>query len=205
MVNHLASLPSLRNRYFALRHGESLANRAGIIISDPQVGVPEYGLTETGRQQVYRSLQQQPGPDHRTQIYSSDFRRARETAMIVQEVLATTRPMAYSPALRERYFGAWEHTATAHYARVWAEDQRNPWHDTNAVESAAAVLDRTTALVLTLEQTFQDQTILLVAHGDVLQILQTGFHKLSPACHRHLPHLQPAELRELRFMSRSVL
>ena len=48
----LPALP-LKNRYFAMRHGQSEANAAGIIVSDPANGCPRYGLTPLGRQQVY--------------------------------------------------------------------------------------------------------------------------------------------------------
>ena len=45
----------LRNRYFALRHGLSEANVAGIISSDPGVGTTVHGLTAEGRMQARRS------------------------------------------------------------------------------------------------------------------------------------------------------
>ena len=52
----LMDIPSVKlhgNIYFLLRHGRSLANEAGIVVSLLQNGLkPEYGLTETGRQQA---------------------------------------------------------------------------------------------------------------------------------------------------------
>jgi hypothetical protein len=39
--------------------------------------------------------------------------------------------------------------------------------------------------------------VILVAHGDVLQILQTAFEGVDPREHRSLPHLPNAELRWL--------
>ena len=41
--------PTLRNKYYGLRHGESMANLEGIISSDPGRGTTIHGLTETGR------------------------------------------------------------------------------------------------------------------------------------------------------------
>eukprot|EP00558_Chaetoceros_sp_UNC1202_P006243 CAMPEP_0197241712 /NCGR_PEP_ID=MMETSP1429-20130617/7682_1 /TAXON_ID=49237 /ORGANISM="Chaetoceros sp., Strain UNC1202" /LENGTH=53 /DNA_ID=CAMNT_0042701593 /DNA_START=71 /DNA_END=228 /DNA_ORIENTATION=+ len=35
--NKLQSIQSLHNKYYALRHGQSLANVAGIISSDPAI------------------------------------------------------------------------------------------------------------------------------------------------------------------------
>ncbi|GEM_PF-6369883 len=43
----------------------------------------------------------------------------------------------------------------------------------------------------------QDKTILLVSHGDPLQILETAFKDISPALHRSLPHLQTGDVRAL--------
>ncbi len=45
-------LPHLKNRYFALRHGESTANIAGIISSLPSTGTTTHGLTDKGRLQA---------------------------------------------------------------------------------------------------------------------------------------------------------
>ena len=61
-----------------------------------------------------------------------------------------------------------------------------------------SVLGRTSALVAELEVEHTGRDILLVAHGDPLQILQTGFLKVNPAEHRGLAPLGTAELRELR-------
>ena len=40
--------PPLHNKYYGLRHGESMANLEGIISSDPGRGTTMHGLTETG-------------------------------------------------------------------------------------------------------------------------------------------------------------
>ncbi len=63
------------------------------------------------------------------------------------------------------------------------------------VEPAAAVLDRATALIAQLERQHCSRDILLVSHGDILQILQAGFSGMDPSKHRLLPHLATAEIR----------
>ena len=64
------------------------------------------------------------------------------------------------------------------------------------------MLDRTTALIADLEQRYSGRDILLVSHGDTLQILQAGFLRVDPSGHRRLPHLDTAEIRELRLGER---
>jgi broad specificity phosphatase PhoE len=60
------------------------------------------------------------------------------------------------------------------------------------------VLDRVTALVADLERRHAGRDILLVSHGDTLQILEAGFLRLDPSRHRRLSPLATAEIRELR-------
>lgn len=195
-MNHLTSVTELHNRYFIMRHGQSVANVRGIIVSDPGSGVgPEYGLSPLGREQALASAKDSGLPGS-TLIFTSDFSRAAQTAEIVRDVLGVGE-VALEKALRERYFGTWEGTSSENYAQVWAADACDPDQHANGVESANAVLDRATAFVAGVEDTFQDRDILLVSHGDTLQILQAGFRRMSPAEHRSLPHLETADIRRI--------
>jgi hypothetical protein len=45
-------LPPLKNRYFALRHGQSTANVEGVISSLPALGIASHGLTPLGVEQA---------------------------------------------------------------------------------------------------------------------------------------------------------
>lgn len=180
-----------------MRHGQSVANARGIIVSDPGNGVrAEYGLTALGREQA-RAAAKGSGLPASTLIFSSDFSRAAQTAEIVREILGA-EDAGLTAALRERYFGAWDGTSTGNYAQVWAADADDPDREVNGVEPAGAVLDRVTAFVAGLESAYGDRDILLVSHGDTLQILQAGFRRMSPAQHRSLPHLETGEIRRIR-------
>ncbi len=185
-----------RNVYLGLRHGESQANAQGIIISDPARGVGEFGLTARGREQVRAQVLACPrlGPD--VVIYSSDFARARETAEVAREALGAG-PVRLRTALRERAFGALEGTTNRNYERVWPRDREDPTHTDHGVEPAAHVRARTWALVQELEAAHRDATILLVSHGDPLQLLQTAFLGRGAGEHRDLPPWAPGEVRAL--------
>lgn len=199
--NPLAKHDALRNRYFGLRHGESEANLAQIVLSDPAVGTVRYGLSERGRAQVRESVAAAAGllgPGVR--VLSSDFTRTRETAELAVEVLKASGgagEVELKVALRERFFGAWEGTSNENYQRVWARDAEDPEHTEQGVESAAAVVERVAGLVAGLEAEREGRTFLLVSHGDALQLLQTAFLRLSPATHRQRDHWAPAEVRAL--------
>ncbi|MGH3156198.1 MAG: histidine phosphatase family protein [Streptosporangiaceae bacterium] len=185
----------LKNDYFAMRHGQSKANLRHIIISHPDNGVHgDYGLTELGRRQVVAAAESAP-LSSRTLIYASDFSRARETAELVREVLGASE-IHLAEALRERNFGSWEKAADANYSQIWKADEISD-HAGNDVESVYAVQERVAAFIAELEERYESEDILLVSHGDTLQILQAAFRKIDPAMHRSLPHLATAEIRHL--------
>lgn len=193
-VNHLTGVTELRNRYFLMRHGQSKANVAKIIVSSlARDAGGDYGLTARGREQAAASAVKSGLPPD-TLIFTSGFARARQTAEIVREHLkAPSVEVTEAVALRERYFGVFDGTGTANYETIWAGDQqgRTGWD----AEPVTAVLERTTELVAGLDRQHHGRDILLVSHGDPLQILQAGFIKLDPGYHRGIKHLETAEIR----------
>ena len=58
-------------------------------------------------------------------------------------------------------------------------------------------MQRVTAMVSEYEEKLSGRTLLLVSHGDALQILQTAFSKQDASRHRQHAHLNIAEIREL--------
>jgi len=191
----------LRNTYFALRHGRSLANEAGIIISDPASGVPGYGLSEDGSRDARArlapaSLAAQGLTPAATVVLSSDFRRARETAEVLCEE-GSLAPPALDPRLRERGFGSLEGGSNTAYERVWEADLLAADAAILGCEPVAAVRARLLALVLEVDAAHEGKRVVLVSHGDPLQILATAFLGLPANGHRSLPHLDTAELRRL--------
>ncbi|KAL9182597.1 hypothetical protein ACHAXT_013249 [Thalassiosira profunda] len=216
IVNHLG----LTNSYHALRHGQSLANVEGIISSDPAVSTVHHGLSEVGKEQARDAgrsfaeehLQQSANDDGSVgvAIFSSDFARARETAAIFAEELVRAGIPLYEgdvvpeKRLRERFFGELNGGPDTRYQDVWDVDIKDPNHNEFGVESANAVLERTTKLITELDERLQSAgdgrcwKCILVAHGDVLQIMQTGFLGHEDASrHRSLEHLETATIREL--------
>jgi probable phosphoglycerate mutase len=181
-----------------MRHGHSLGNQQGIIVSHPQHGCAGFGLSEQGKEQVQASLQMDSLLDSSTMIVSSDFNRALESAAIARQALNCRSPIENDIRLRERNFGELELGPDSAYQAVWQHDEQDPDSDYRAVESVNQVMTRVTELIVDLERRFVDTCLLLVSHGDALQILQTAFAGREASTHRQLQHLQTAEIRCLR-------
>ena len=187
--------PALNNEYFLLRHGESFANREGIIISDLETGTKSYGLTGQGMDHIIHSAIN-TRLDNNTIIYSSDFLRAKETAETFASII-DAKLMTLTPVLRERYFGEWEGTATSNYQTIWTADELNNHAENTTVESVYSVASRTMEFIHYLEDTHKHEKILLVSHGDILQILMTVSVGSCPSLHRLITPIKTGEIRVL--------
>ncbi|KAH8075614.1 Histidine phosphatase [Aureococcus anophagefferens] len=115
------------------------------------------------------------------------------------QAAAVAEPLAALAGAREvRDFGDLDGGPNDTYEDVWARDAADAGHEWSRVESVERVLARTTAAVREADAAGEGRLVLLVSHGDALQILQTAFADVDPRTHRSLPHLETCELRPLR-------
>lgn len=184
-----------KNIYYIMRHGESEANKSHLIISDPKNGLNNYGLTSEGIEQIKKNISEFKEAKIDL-IYSSDFLRAKETAQKAAEILQID-DINYSPLLRERFFGDYEKMDDSNYNKIWEIDLEIPDVYPQNIESPVEVSFRLKNLFIKLESLYTDKIILLVSHGDTLQILQTIFLGLDAHSHRERAHLEKGELRKL--------
>ncbi|XP_024379094.1 uncharacterized protein [Physcomitrium patens] len=143
----------LKNRYWVLRHGRSVPNEAGLIVSHLSNGVlPNYGLAPSG------------------------FLQAEAAgALFLKELEMAGIPLdQFLEELRERYFGPpLELQSHEHYPEIWAIDAIDPLVGPDGGESVADVAIRVSEAIMQMESEVQGCGVLVVSHGDTLQILQT--------------------------------
>jgi probable phosphoglycerate mutase len=180
-----------RNRYLLMRHGHSQANQQGLIISSPEWGVPSFGLSEQGEQQLAEVVARWQGLAP-TRVVHSDFLRTTQTAERVASAFGLT--LEKDERLRERYFGALDGQADRHYPDVWALDAQDADHQQHQVEAVSHVSKRMCAVIEELERRCEGETVLVVSHGDPLQILLTALANKPLTQHREQPALQPASI-----------
>ena len=160
------------NRYFGLRHGESVSNVTGVINANPKM---ENGLTELGRDQVYSEIQQLPHDiDY---IFSSPLQRTKETAEIIKAKLGLSdNQFIIDNRLRERSPGSiWE-------GKLWqsvhteeeSQTHRDFWHNklTDDAESLKKTYERTMDFMFDIEKNYHNKKILIVSHGGILKTIQ---------------------------------
>lgn len=178
-----------RNRYLLMRHGHSEANAQGLIVSTPRCGLHAYGLSREGRVQLEHVVAEWPWPAPTRLLHSDFLRTAQTAARVAMRFGLTPRP---EPRLRERHFGTLEGGPDDHYPTVWARDADDPSHRAFGVESVASVATRMSAVLEDLERQCRGETVLLVSHGDPLQILLTALEGRALSQHRDREPLPPA-------------
>ncbi|MFC7464556.1 histidine phosphatase family protein [Brachybacterium sp. GCM10030252] len=183
---------------WVLRHGESTANVEGLIVSAPGPrALVEVGLTELGREQARRAAADAAthGLGPATIVVSSDFARAHQTAEEFAAGIGAAAPRL-DQRLRERSFGTHDEGPVSSYDLVWAVDRGRGEHE-HEVEPVRAVSERVDAVLRDADRWAAEAPVVLVAHGDVLQIALALGSAEDPHDHRDVPHLGNAELRRI--------
>ncbi|KAL2512540.1 Phosphoglycerate mutase family protein [Abeliophyllum distichum] len=166
----------LKNMYWVLRHGKSIPNEKGLIVSSLENGtLKQYELASEGVHQArlagelfLKELSEKNiGPEN-VRICYSPFSRTSHTATVVASVLNIPLEGPWCKAmadLRERYFGP--------SYELMSHDKIDPFMRPEGGESVADVVSRLTRALTIVESEFEGCAVLVVSHGDPLQILQT--------------------------------
>jgi broad specificity phosphatase PhoE len=193
------ALPQLKNRYFLMRHSIAESNVKKLYSTNPEMGPKQHPLMPEGRELAKENIAaaaKQYGLDEKTVIYASPFLRTLQTAEIVAEYLHCPAPH-FDARLRERFCGDFDNSVYEYPLPHRLAD-----HDVNSnyrnVENLQTVWDRMSAVINDLEKQYQNQTIILISHGDPLQILYCGWHERDLREHHDaFPNFQKAEFRPL--------
>ena len=148
------------------RHGETDWNRDGRF-----QGHADTSLNARGREQARELAEEVNGVEV---IYSSDLKRAIETAEVVAERLGLE--VTVDSRLRERGFGAWEGLTRAEIEASFREEF-DRWRsgdgggaaDAEAQEAFAARIE---AFLTDVLARHPDQTVLVIAHGGSIRVVQ---------------------------------
>ncbi|RVU49837.1 histidine phosphatase family protein [Rubrivivax rivuli] len=152
----------------AVRHGRTAWNASQRVQGHQDVALDAVGTWQAS--QVAKALADTP----LHAVHSSDLRRAHATALAIAGLHAL--PVRAHPALRERHFGRFETLTHAEIEARWPEEalrwrRRDPVFTPGGGESLLAFSARCVAAVERLAEAHRGQTIVIVAHGGVLDCL----------------------------------
>ena len=165
----VVSTPDTKQTLWFLRHGESTWNASGFVQGQANGPV----LTRKGRAEALHVAGRLAGATF-TAIYTSDLKRARETAEIVGRALRMV-PQS-EPALRERNFGQAQGRPHSKLpsAASGIEIDRVVDADARPVdgESLTELYERVATFINEVEMRAPEGDVLLVTHGGVIRVAQ---------------------------------
>lgn len=155
-------------RLCLVRHGETEWNAQRRIQGQIDIGLNAHGVRQA--EAAGRWLR----PAGITALYSSDLSRAWTTAQRIGVALNLSPQPA--PELRERRYGIFEgltydELRTRHPAGYAAFESRDPDYDFETGESLKTMFQRVTGKLQTLAAAHPGETIVVVLHGGVLDII----------------------------------
>lgn len=174
----------LKNHYIVLRHGNSVANVKGLIMSQPNK--EQDGITSEGEDQIRLAayVARNSGIQIDT-IITSPLKRCTDSASNFAQAYGFYGEIITRNELRERDFGIFDGRSSINYRTVYSADKDSPRGSAAyRAETPKDVLKRVTSLITEIEETDKGKTILLVTHADVGEITQASLHGLPPETHR---------------------
>ncbi|HEX4508746.1 MAG TPA: histidine phosphatase family protein [Burkholderiaceae bacterium] len=155
-------------RIIAVRHGETAWNVEARL--QGQLDIPLNAHGQAQAQRTARSLAE----DRPDVVVSSDLERARATACAIAEF--NRCPLVLDEGLRERGFGRFEGMTHHEIAERWPEESRrwrsrDPDFAPGDGESLRVFYERCVEATLRIAQAWAGRTVVLVAHGGVLDCL----------------------------------
>lgn len=152
-------------RLIAVRHGETAWNRVSRIQGHTDIPLNDAGLWQA------RQVGEAVAAEGIDAIYSSDLQRAAGTARAIGQAAGV--PVQLDVALRERHFGELEGLTHDEINTRWPEQARrwrgrDPDYGPQGGETLKDFHARCVGALTRLAQRHPGQTVVLVAHGGVL-------------------------------------
>lgn len=152
-------------RLIAVRHGETAWNRVSRIQGHTDIPLNDAGLWQA------RQVGEAVAAEGIDAIYSSDLQRAADTARAIGQAAGV--PVQLDVALRERHFGELEGLTHDEINTRWPEQARrwrgrDPDYGPQGGETLKDFHARCVGALTRLAQRHPGQTVVLVAHGGVL-------------------------------------
>ncbi len=194
------------NKYFIIRHGESLRNKRNIASSWPEkYRLP---LTQKGEKQI-RNEAKIIKKEKIDLIFSSDILRTRQTAGIIGEELGISPK--FDKRLRDINVGIFEGKPIKEVGKFWDPKGKLPRMEyylerfkvrTPGGESFTDVKKRMYKFLKEIDKKYQNKTILIVGHEAPITMLEgaiNGLSRLEIIKHREKSKIKTGELRALKF------
>lgn len=191
------------NTFYILRHGETVYQtiKKGFIYPLKE-SIDSIGITKKGRETIKKVIPKikKIAPDF---IYCSDFKRTRETALIITRGIGLKDDyLILTPKLRDINLGVYQGGLKKDFYRDFpsflTDFNQKPKKGESLNEAKKRIMD----FIRKIDNQYQNKKIIIVSHGEILWLLEgvVNEFKNSDLVNKNLVkknYIQPGELRKL--------
>lgn len=159
----------LNNKYFLLRHGQTIYQKSGSEINYDADNAEKLTLTEEGKEMIRVSVRKIK-EEEIDLIFSSPFLRAQQSSEIASKILGIEK-INYDDRLGDTILGEFAGKSKSKYRAYFSEKRERFTKRPEGGENWEDALKRLGALIEELEQKYQNKKILIVSHGDPIWLL----------------------------------
>lgn len=168
----------LNNKYFILRHGQTIYQTRKSDMIYPDIMHDNVSLTLKGRKEVERSVKKIK-KEKIDLIYSSDFKRTKQTAQIAAKNL-NIKEINFDERLREINLGVYYNkTRQEFYIEFPKFSDKLLRKKPEKGESWVDCKKRLKSFLKDIDGKYKNKKILIVSHGDPLWLLQGIVQKIN--------------------------
>ncbi len=182
--------------FWLIRHGESRENRDGRFLANSEVPLSSFGIAQAER------LSKRLGPQQFAAVYSSDMRRAVETALLLSAPLGLS--VQQVPELREIQFSGWGGLTwkeiAENYPEEWAALEEADPHLRigGSTESFAEAQQRVVTALDRIAQSHPGERVLIVSHSTAIRHYISHILGLPLNEFRHLGEVRHCAISRVR-------
>lgn len=159
----------LRNRYFILRHGETIYLTKKKDFTYPRPDKPPVKLTKRGEKQV-KIITKKLRNLKINLIFSSDFFRTRQTAKMVAKELELK--VLFDKRLRDINLGVYQNRPKKEFYRDFPNPGERFFKRPEKGENWSGCQKRMINFLKEIDKKYKNKKILIVSHGDPLWLLE---------------------------------
>jgi len=167
----------LKNRYFLLRHGETVYQTKKKGFTYPWPDKPPVKLTKMGEKEI-KNLAKKLKTKKIDLIFSSDIFRAQKTAEIVAKELGIKK-INFDKRLRDVNLGIYHSKTKEEFYRDFPDPKERFFKKPKGGESWNNVKKRIKNFINDISKKHRNKNILIVSHGDPLWLFEGILRGLS--------------------------
>lgn len=159
----------LENKYFLLRHGQTIYQKNGLRVNYPEGSDYSLEITDEGKEMMKKSSEELKSKDIDL-IFASPFLRTKQSAEIASKILGVGE-INYDKRLVDIPMGVFAGKTYIEYENFFSEKKERFTKKPEGSETWNEIIIRLKSFLTEVEAKYIGKNILIISHGDPVWLL----------------------------------